>query len=261
MRVTPIVLKIRSSNTVFKQNIGGAVELEIVRASQGIKENMAFVIPTKDSAERSRSEGSIDQTVTEQFTVVAVFKNDTSQRDKVGFSVNDLIHTARSQLFRALVGKFYYEGTSQIEYVGGQLLPLNPAYVWYQFDFQFETRLMQEVDYSDIQGNDLDDYGELRDDTQESQLPFLQRIYTNYILSPDERLSENLDLPLSDGFPDVLIPNISQLIDETDDPSRGSFAHGYTSGFNLFNISKLSCINFSSKSKHFSDKTSFTTWA
>jgi hypothetical protein len=238
MRINPIIVRLRQANTVFGNRIGGAAELELVRNSTGINADQAFVVTVSESVDGNVSEGSVTQRLVERFAVVAVLKNDTQQRDKLGFLANDRLHDVRSQLFRALLGRQFVASDGPIEYAGGQLLPLNPAYLWYQFSFQFPSRIIEFSDaaFCDVQGSEDLIEEELRGMTQPSQFPDLLRLYTNYILSPNADLPYTGDLPLDDGYPDVSLPDFAQLIDSSDDPNPGAFGRGFGSGYDFYKI-------------------------
>ena len=235
MRIVPIILRLREANTRFGNNIGGAAELDIAR-NNTLKADMAFVIPLNEECPINPNDNTINQTITERFSVIVVFANDTTQKDKVGIIAYDLLHEVRSQLFQAILGREICGAESLIYYAGGQLLNINAAYLWYQFDFEYTVRVVGFDGYSDLEGSQLGLEGELREAMQTSQLSELQKIYTNYILWPDANLPYNGDLPLDDNYPDVTLPDMATIVDLDDDRNPGAFGRGFGSGFDFYRI-------------------------
>lgn len=236
MRISPIVYRLRESNTMFEKRVFSILELEQIRHAPGIREDMAFVFQVLDRAEKNTSDASIGQTLTERFAVVIVLANDESQADKLGFLAGDKIHVARSQIFRALLGKRYRENTGPIMYLEGQLLPINPSYVWYQYDFEFDATITENVEegYADIEGSELETAEQLMGLEIPNEAAPLKRMFTDYILSPSEDLPSTEDLPIN-GV-DVSIPDMAQYIDESDDKNPGAFSRGFASGYDFYRI-------------------------
>lgn len=227
MRLGNIVLLLRLAETRFKNRVAGAAELDIALKNP-LKAEAAFCVPLNDIADRHSMDLGINQKITERFGVVVAITNDTSQADKLGLIANDQLHDTRSELFRALVGLELNDTEGSISYVGGSLLQLTRAYLWYQFEFEVPSRIITDSEGTcDLQGRVVDDR------LQRSQLPDFDTIYANYILSPSAELPYDEDLPLVDGFPDVQLPNMAQWIDLTDDPREGAFAVGFGQGFDL----------------------------
>lgn len=236
MKPGPIILRIRAAGTRFGQMVAGAAELDTVRRSTSVRHDMAFVVPLDDKPENGKQDGSVTQEILEKFAVVVILQNDTSLGEKFGFLAFDAIHDVRSELFRAILGRRYHTGTSLIEYAGGQLLPLNPSYLWYQFDFQYASRLADfpEEGYYDLEGSETEDG--LDEKLQPSQMDALQRIYTQYLLSPSEHVPYTGDVPRPDGYPDVVVPDMASMITIEDDPNPGAFGRGFSSGYDFYRI-------------------------
>lgn len=235
MRIVPIILRLRTANTRFKNNIGGAAELDIARKNT-LKADMAFVIPLNDDVTANVNENAINQTITERFSVIVALANDTSQADKTGLIANNLVHDVRSEIFRAILGYEIKGSDSMITYAGGQLLNIHSAYLWYQFDFEFQSRIVGFDGYADLESSQLENEGELREKTQVSQLSELQEIYTNYILWPNADLPYDGDLPVDDDYPDVTLPNMATIVNINDDPNPGAYDRGFGSGFDFYRI-------------------------
>lgn len=235
MRIVPIILRLRAANTRFKNNIGGAAELDLARKNT-LKADLAFVVPLNEDTTANANDNNINQTITERFTVIIALANDTSQADKNGIIAYDLLHNVRSEIFRALLGWEIYGAESMIYYAGGQLLNIHAAYLWYQFDFEYRVRITEFDGYCDLEGSQLGPEGELREKIQISQLPELQQIYTNYILWPNADLPHDGDLPIDDSYPDVALPDMAQIVNIDDDKNPGAYDRGFGSGFDFYRI-------------------------
>ena len=69
MKLSPIVLKIRTANTRFSNRVAGAAEMELALAHT-LKQDTAFVIQLSESTPLNAYDGTINQKITETFAVV-----------------------------------------------------------------------------------------------------------------------------------------------------------------------------------------------
>jgi hypothetical protein len=224
MKLGKIVLKLRLADTRFGNMIGGAVELTTAINNTLTKE-MAFVIPLTEDAGQNEYDNHINQELTERFGVVVAIRNDVAYADKMGIAAYDALYDVRDDLFRALLGWQLREAESLIYYRGGKLVGFNGAYLYYQFEFEYTSKIMNlEDDKRNVQiiVNDIDE-----DEEEEAQI--FERIYAWTILAPSERLEQDIDLPLTDIFPDF-----SQVIIMNVDPGAGGLNKGFGSGFNFY---------------------------
>jgi len=224
MKLGKIVLKLRLANTRFGNMIGGAVELTTAINNTLTKE-MAFVIPLTEEAGQNEYDNNINQELTERFGVVVAIRNDVAYADKMGLAAYDALYDVRDDLFRALLGWQLREAESLIYYRGGKLVGFNGAYLYYQFEFEYTSKIVDiggERRNVQIIVNDIDE-----DEEEEAQV--FERIYAWTILSPSERLEEDIDLPLTDVFPDF-----AQAIIMNEDPGAGGLNKGFGSGFNFY---------------------------
>jgi hypothetical protein len=227
MRIGQIVLKLRLANTSLGNFISGAGDLASAYAST-LRREMAFVIPLAERATDNQYDNGLIQTLTERFGVIVALSNDVSQADKTGITAFDKLHNIRSELFQAILNIELTDTCSSIYYVGGSLLDINPTYLWYQFEFEFKSRIVSNIDgVADLENRVVDDR------KQRSQLEDFNTIYANYILSPSADLPYSGQLPLADGFPNVVLPDQSQYIDLTKDPDDGAFGCAFASAFKI----------------------------
>jgi len=148
MKIGQIVLKLRLSNTQWGNYIAGAKEFTAAVKDGTIrKDGQAWVIPLADSASVNAQDNGINQRITEVFGVIAAIPNDSYQKDQTGLTAYDRVHDARAEVFRALLGwQFDAEAESPISYRSGQLLDSNPAYIWWQWEFQYDVRISHDAD-------------------------------------------------------------------------------------------------------------------
>lgn len=230
MRIGKIVLRLRYKQTSFGNFIGGAAELDSAMKNT-LTRNMAFVIPLVENAEANKYDSEISQGIVERFGVIVALYNDITQKDKTGITAYDQLHDIREELFKALIGWEIDYSESRVYYRGGKLIDMNAAYLWYQFEFEYLSRLgvVEKLD------NGTSEYGLLQREVDDTEDPTsFDSIYANYILSPSADLPYTEELPLPDGFPDVSLPNMAQWIDLTENPNSGAFAKGFASGFNFY---------------------------
>lgn len=226
MRIGEIVLKLRLADTRFNNLIGGAAELNLA-IDNTLKQDMAFVIPLAENCPSNEYDSGINQKITERFGVIVALGNDNSQADKTGITSYDLLHTVRGEIFKALLGWKIDGAESLVYYRGGRVLDITGAYLWYQFEFEFETRILNY--YTEDELNDTDGV-----DMGVAGLDDFNTIYTNIILSPSADLPYTGELPLSDGYPNVVLPDNAQWLDLTENPNAGDFGKGFGSGFDFY---------------------------
>lgn len=146
MQLAPIVLKLRLADTSFGNNIAGAAELALA-LEYTLKTDAAFVVQLNETTPANDFDSGINQKITERFAIVAAASNATSDREKTGVVAHDRIHDLRSELFSAILG-WQIPGTEGIIYYsGGRLLRVDRARLWYQFEFEATTRIIDDDGY------------------------------------------------------------------------------------------------------------------
>jgi hypothetical protein len=199
MRLGLIVLRLRSTTELFSGRVGGVAEYAFARENTLDKE-MAFVIPIQESAPVNESDNTIQQKLVEQFGVIVSVKNDTSYKDKTGFTAYNALHDMRADIFKAYLG---YDAqnfidpsdtctaSSIIYYRGGQLLDFDRSYLWYQFTFEYWVTLTSDA----VQ----DEFANLQ--------TYLDKIYAQY------ELMESDNIPISEALPvKLFVPDMEQLV-------------------------------------------------
>jgi hypothetical protein len=229
MKLGPIVLLLRTSDTSFDNRIAGAAELDTAFRNTLTQES-AFVIPLAEDAPINDIQPGVSQKITERFGVVVALKTDTSQSRKLGLSAYDRLHDIRNELFAPLVGlDLGYEDL--IYYRGARLLDMHRGYLWYQFEFEYTSRASIDAE----RGIGVIETRPVQDRQQVSQLPDLDDVFTQYILHPsvkwDDLQAENpggVSLPVNAQYPDM-----ETIVDFTDNPYDGPFASAFRSAFDV----------------------------
>ena len=236
MKLGQIIFRIRNDKTYFGNQVGGAIELDLA-VTQTLKKDTAFVIPLIDDAGPNGYDTGTTQKIIERFGVVVALAMDSKQSDKLGFVAYDQLHEIRNQLIGALVGWVPIDADSQVSYRGGRLLDINNAYVWWQFEFEYNSRIGQSKN-PDGSINPRVAIQESHFDDTEIPVDF-NTLYMQLITTPDARVPYIDEfgnpglLPYDDDFPGVNIPNVSNWIDFTKNPNAGAFVKAFASGFNV----------------------------
>jgi len=236
MKLGSIVLKLRLAKTYFKNNIGGAADLDMA-VTGTLLDEMAFVIPLADNADENTEGNSVNQNITERFGVVVAVKNDTTEDDLTGIISYDKLHDIRAELFSALVGwDPGYNGP--VIYRGGRLLDIDRGWLWFQYEFEFPAILktntaaegeLQETAYigSEVVGPE--------------ELPDFLKVYTQYIMTPSVKWQDCLKLLEGEGthLPiTALSPDMTTMVDMTEQYEGGFEDYSWGTGFDFFRSRK-----------------------
>lgn len=252
MRVGEIVLRLRnnqnkigytSSNGTFYPYFGdmiaGAAELDLA-VRETLRGDMAFVVPLFADAGRNDLDNSINQKMYERFAVVVALANDKSQREKTGVVAFDQTHDIRECLINVLVGWQPSGSEGLVFYRGERNIMVTNAYLFYQFEFEYANRIVQNVLTSeDPQTGEVTQVVITHTTTNtfdyDEQAYDWEAIYANFILSPSTRLPYKGKLPLDDGYPNVSLPdNMAQHINMNNYPENGAFWRSFGSGFDRY---------------------------
>lgn len=148
MKLGVIALKIRTANTRFGNRVVGAAELALAQ-EYTLAGETAFVIPLTEGVTKPNDNDSwVYQKVKEVVGVVCAVKNDKKTVDKLGFAAYDLHDDVRAELLRALLGWTFpgKENAALVCYNGGRIIDIRPDYMWYQYEFLFETVIDSKTD-------------------------------------------------------------------------------------------------------------------
>lgn len=212
MKISPIVVKLRTDNTTFGNLIAGAAELPLAIAGT-LLEEMAFVVQISGKPSKNVNDNSINQLIDEVFAVIVALKNDTTQSDKTGLTAHDRLFDVRAEIFKSIIGWTIPGQESITSSAGERLFDLNSAWLWYQFDFLTQKRITDEDGF----------------DTGAEALPNFDTLYAEYIMSPNANLPHTTGLPIED----TNITDMVQNVDFTVNLNAGGFGRGFGSGFKV----------------------------
>ena len=148
MKLGTVALKIRTANTRFGNRVVGAAELALAQ-EYTLSGETAFVIPLTEAVERPNDgDVYVYQKIKELVGILCAVKNDMATVDKLGFAAYDMHDDVRAELLRALLGWTFpgKEGAPLVSYSGGRLIDIRPDYLWYQYEFLFETEIDSKND-------------------------------------------------------------------------------------------------------------------
>lgn len=132
MQLEIIIAALRARCPSFANRVSGAAQFKMLPETAALAVPCAYVIPLDDSPGESRAQNSVRQQLTDSFSVVAVLSN---SNDEKGQGASASVHSMRLELWAALLGWRPAARYSGITYEGGQLIALDRARAWYQFEF------------------------------------------------------------------------------------------------------------------------------
>lgn len=142
MKLSLVIEALREIATSFKGRVGGAAEFKAIENVSQMEAPSAYVVPTGDTAGQQQSQTDYDQLVTEGFAVIVALDNRADQRgQKAAF---DAVNDIRAEIWAALLGWEIDKNTYAIEYEGGQVISINRALLYYQFDFSAKREVSDE---------------------------------------------------------------------------------------------------------------------
>lgn len=210
MKLSKIVLKLRLQNTRFKENVVGAAELAAATENTFLKET-AFVIPLSESCAPNNYDNTISQKITERFGIVVAIKNDTVKLERTGIVSFDSLEAIRTEIFKGILGWQLPDMDGIIYYVGGSVLDINPAWLWYQYEFESMRYLDQD------------------DAVDEGYTDEFETLHTEWETFPSVNLPYTGTLPVS-GF----TPDLTSQVDLDDDPYDGPYNRAFGPGFDWY---------------------------
>ena len=133
MQLEPIIAALRTrAADAFGTYVAGAAEFKQLQENAALPVPCAFVIPLDDNPQESTSQNSQRQMLHDSFAVVVAVSNVADEKGQSGAYSIDAI---RAALWASLLGWRPTDDYDGIVYQGGQLLALDRARLWYQFEF------------------------------------------------------------------------------------------------------------------------------
>lgn len=144
MDIASIITAIKARCPSFNNNVAGAAEYKRLSESANLTMPAAYVIPLDDDAGPQLSENSCRQIVRDSIAVVVVLSNAADERGQTPMST---VSAIRKELWKGLLAWKPDAEHSPIKYEGGNLLDLDRARLYYQFEFSAETELDESDTY------------------------------------------------------------------------------------------------------------------
>ncbi|WP_038926706.1 phage tail terminator protein [Dickeya ananatis] len=143
MKLSPIVATLRQKCPKFAGRVAGAAQLKALPDVAKMHLPAAYVVPSNDDAGENKSQTDYWQDVKEGFAVVVVLNNTADERGQA--AVYDAVHDIRTELWTALLGlNPEPENGDVIQYVSGQVVAMDAARLYYQFDFVRNREISEE---------------------------------------------------------------------------------------------------------------------
>lgn len=138
MELEPIIEALRTRVAYFSNRIAGAAQFKLLPETAQLQVPCAYVITLDDTPGEQLSSNALRQDITDSFAVIVVLSNTA---DEKGQGSAKSVHQVRSLLWSALLGWSPTADYDGITYEGGQLLQLDRARMWYQFEFSAVTQI------------------------------------------------------------------------------------------------------------------------
>jgi len=172
MNLSLVIAQLRTYCPLFAGRVAGAAQFKRLDESSTLAVPAAFVIPLDDNPGERMSLNDVRQPLLESFAVIVAIDNTPDERGQSAvYAAHD---TVRAQLWAALLGwqpdgledESIYRG---IEYQGGNLLELDRARLWYQYDFAAYREITPEDGW---QNSELAGYPHFDGVTMSENRPF-----------------------------------------------------------------------------------------
>lgn len=141
MNLAIIIAQLRQRAPIFGQRVGGSAQFKVLPEAANLVTPAAYVLPLDEQPADQQSKNGYQQTVREGFAVVLALSNRADERGQA--SASDL-DTLRKALFKALLGFQPADDYDVIAFEGGQLLHLDRARLYYQFEFSVDYAITTE---------------------------------------------------------------------------------------------------------------------
>jgi hypothetical protein len=149
MQLELIIQALRARVASLGPRVAGAAQFKLLQENAQLQVPCAYVIPLDDTPGEQFSENTYRQDITDSFAVIVAVANTADEKGQGGANA---IHVMRAALWGALLGWCPTDEYEPIQYEGSQLLQLDRARMWFQFEFSAITQL----DVNDTwQGYDL----------------------------------------------------------------------------------------------------------
>lgn len=132
MNLDLVIQQLRARAPMFGQRVAGAANFKVLPETAKLDVPAAYVIPLSEEPAAAASQNGYRQQVRDQLAVVVVLSNLAEERGQTAASSLEAVRVA---LFKALLGWQPTKDYDAMEFEGGQLLHLDRARMYYQFEF------------------------------------------------------------------------------------------------------------------------------
>lgn len=165
MNLNPVITQLRTYCPSFAGRVAGSARFKRLDETVNMALPAAYVIPLDDTPGERMSLNDVRQPLVEAFAVIVAISNAPDERGQA--AINSAHDTIRSELWAALLGwqpdnlqeHSIYRG---IEYQGGNLLDLDRARLWYQFDFGAYMEITPDQGWQGIELSNLPHFDGLK---------------------------------------------------------------------------------------------------
>jgi hypothetical protein len=157
MRLAPIIQRLRARCPEFSGRVAGAAEFEPLKESANLTTPAAYVLPDSERVTDDPGMNEYQQTLRESFVVAVAVSN----RDERGQAAADELHALRASIWRALLGWVPGDGYGWIGYEGGEILHLDRARLYYQFEFGADFHITNDQTAQAADLADLPEFAEM----------------------------------------------------------------------------------------------------
>ena len=119
--------------SIAARRFAGAAEYAQLSEAAKLNFPSAYVVPLDDETEQQESSNGYRQIVSDVFAVIVVLSNTTDERGQTSIMQ---VQAIRKELWAALLGWKPDTEHDRIEYDGGQLMSVDRARLYYQFEFK-----------------------------------------------------------------------------------------------------------------------------
>lgn len=140
MDIALIIAALKTRCASFGGRVAGAAEYKRLPEAANLDMPAAYVIPLDENPDAVQSHNGYRQVVRDSVAVVVVLANTADERGQGSITS---VRAIRTELWAALLGWEPDADHGRIEYEGGQLLDLDRARLYYQFEFAAETEIIE----------------------------------------------------------------------------------------------------------------------
>lgn len=155
MNLAVVIAQLRVRAPVFAQRVAGAARFEVLPEAANLLVPAAYVLPLDEQPGEQASQNTYQQTVREAFAVVVVLDNRVDERGQT--AAVDL-QAVRTVLFRALLGFQPAADHDIVQFEGGQVLAMDRARLYYQFEFSAAYDIGPADTWIDVRDSELPDF-------------------------------------------------------------------------------------------------------